>query len=217
MINNQLEGIIDQFNEEIINLGMLVIKALEGSRDALVNLDVELAEKIMDNDKEIDKLDLSIQSKWIEVMVRYQPVAKDLRSLFTDLKICSELERIGDHAAKIAGAVKKLVKHRATSVDDTIIEFCDLTLDSLRSVMKSYAKKDNNRALKIYLEDEQINDFYTDILRKQKNELKEDGSPVSEILDIIFIGKYFERIGDRIVSIARWISYNETSNLSIDI
>lgn len=196
-------------NQDIVELGSRTIQVLEQTKIALTNLDEDLAKKIYDDDDLIDAKEIEISDKCITAIIREQPIAGDLRFLITAMKIGSDLERICDHSAQITKLTRRLLKHNASQLPESVEEMFDITLDMVRRIVKSYATNDVEIAKTVYEDDDRLDKAYKNMVRWIKGKIGENVELVDEFIDYLFITKYFERIGDRTNSIAKWIIYKE--------
>lgn len=194
-------------NQDIVELGSRTIQVLEETKVALTNLDEAMALKIYKDDSFIDAKEIDISDKCMNIIIREQPIASDLRFLLTALKISSDFERICDHSAQIAKQTKRLLKHNAGTLPESVGEMFDATLDLVRRIVKSYATNDVELARQVYEDDDQLDKAYKHMVRWIKSKIGENVELIDEYLDYLFISKYFERIGDRTNSIAKWVIY----------
>ena len=216
MSRKSFDQVLSEINYDVVELGALTIQVLEESKEALQNINVALAKQIIKRDEIIDQKEIEIQEKWMNIIIREQPVASDLRFMVVVLKIITELERICDHGAKISKRVKKLKKRNVEALPESIIEFFDLTIDIVKKVMRSYSDGNVEEAKAVYLEDDVLDNSYKSMIRWLKNEMSSNPDNIKEYLDYVFISKYFERIGDRANAIAKWTIYKETGSTIID-
>lgn len=204
---------LNEVNQDIVELGSKTIQVLEKTKVALTNLDESLAKQIYSDDDYIDAKEIEISDKCISIIIREQPIARDLRFLITALKISSDFERICDHSAQITKLTRKLLKHNAGILPDSIDEMFTITLDMVKRIVKSYATNDVEIAMGVYDDDDQLDKAYKSMVKWIKGKIENNVDKLDEYLDYLFISKYFERIGDRTNSIAKWIIYKEKGTI----
>ncbi|MCI0502229.1 MAG: phosphate signaling complex protein PhoU [Fusobacteria bacterium] len=204
---------LNEVNQDIVELGSKTIQVLEKTKVALTNLDENLAKQIYSDDDYIDAKEIEISDKCISIIIKEQPIARDLRFLITALKISSDFERICDHSAQITKLTRKLLKHNAGILPDSIDEMFTITLDMVKRIVKSYATNDVEIAMGVYDDDDQLDKAYKSMVKWIKGKIENNVDKLDEYLDYLFISKYFERIGDRTNSIAKWIIYKEKGNI----
>lgn len=200
-------------NQDIVELGSRTIQVLEKTKVALTNLDEKLARQIYEEDDFIDAKEIEISEKCMNIIIREQPIARDLRFLLTALKISSDFERICDHSAQITKLTRKLLKHNAGTLPGGIEEMFNTTLDLVRRIVKAYATSDVDIAMGVYDDDDRLDKAYKTMVKWIKSEIKDNIDQVDQYMDYLFISKYFERIGDRTNSIAKWIIYKEKGTI----
>lgn len=204
---------LNEVNQDIVELGSKTIQVLEKTKVALTNLDESLAKQIYSDDDYIDAKEIEISDKCISIIIKEQPIARDLRFLITALKISSDFERICDHSAQITKLTRKLLKHNAGILPDSIDEMFTITLDMVKRIVKSYATNDVEIAMGVYDDDDQLDKAYKSMVKWIKGKIENNVDKLDEYLDYLFISKYFERIGDRTNSIAKWIIYKEKGTI----
>ncbi len=213
MSRGSFDQALTDVNQDIVELGSRTIQVLEKTKLALTNLDEKLARQIYNDDDYIDAKELEISEKCMNIIIREQPIAKDLRFLLTALKISSDFERICDHSAQITKLTRKLLKHNAGTLPGGVEEMFDITMDMVRRIVKAYATNDVDIALGVYGDDDRLDQAYKTMVKWIKSKIENNVDQVDQYIDYLFISKYFERIGDRTNSIAKWIIYKEKGTI----
>jgi phosphate transport system protein len=213
MSRGSFDQALNDVNQEIVELGSRTIQVLEKTKLALTNLDEKLARQIYDEDDLIDAKEIEISEKCMNIIIREQPIARDLRFLLTALKISSDFERICDHSAQITKLTRKLLKHNAGTLPGGVEEMFNTTLDLVRRIVKAYATSDMDIALSVYEDDDRLDQAYKMMVKWIKSKIENNVDQVDQYIDYLFISKYFERIGDRTNSIAKWIIYKEKGTI----
>ncbi|KAF0091553.1 MAG: phosphate transport system protein [Fusobacteria bacterium] len=213
MSRGSFDQALNDVNQEIIELGSRTIQVLEKTKVALTNLDEDLAKQIYDEDDLIDAKEIEISEKCMNIIIREQPIARDLRFLLTALKISSDFERICDHSAQITKLTRKLLKHNAGTLPGGVEEMFNTTLDLVKRIVKAYATSDMDIALGVYEDDDRLDQAYKMMVKWIKSKIENNVDQVDQYIDYLFISKYFERIGDRTNSIAKWIIYKEKGTI----
>ena len=160
----ELQGV----RNDILQMGQMVITAIERSIQALVDLDMELACQVIQGDDAIDELELLLEERCVVLIARQQPLAKDLRILSTGLKISTDLERIGDHAFDIAKIAKRLGEggncHVKPLLD--IPRMAGLATQMLRDALTAYVNMDVELADKVCQADDEVDALYNQLFRE---------------------------------------------------
>ncbi len=199
---------LDLLNKEILKMGVLAEDAIFKSIEALKNRDKKIAETVIGDDVKIDNLELEIDEKCVDLIARYQPVAKDLRFITTGMKINAELERIADIAVDIAQRVlelldkpllkplvdiPKLTTIAQKMVKDAVDAFIRGDCDLAKLVLKTEPEADNLRDL---IQSELVNDY-----------MSKDGNSVPRAVQLFLITRFLERACDHATNIAEDVIY----------
>ena len=204
----ELQGV----RNDILQMGQLVITAIERSIQALVDLDMELACQVIQGDDAIDELELLLEERCVVLIARQQPLAKDLRILSTGLKISTDLERIGDHAFDIAKIAKRLGEggngHIKPLLD--IPRMAGLATQMLRDALTAYVNMDVELADKVCQADDEVDALYNQLFRELLTYMLVDPAVINDATQLIFVARYLERVADHTTNIAEWVIYLQT-------
>ncbi|HIQ39272.1 MAG TPA: phosphate signaling complex protein PhoU [Methanothermococcus okinawensis] len=192
--------------DDVIEMGNICISALEKSTEAFLNYDKELAEKVVKGDDLIDIKEMEIEDKCIKLIALYQPVATDLRTILTIIKIISKLEKIGDCASKIAKITLRsnLNIKRENEIITTMTERLG---EMLKDALQAFKNRDENLARDVYARDKKIDKLYEQLYREMISYIVEDPRNITMATETIFMAKYLERSGDIIASIGDRVVY----------
>lgn len=194
-------------NSQLISMGALCEEAIALASQALSKGDVSLAKKAGSLDDKIDHKERDIESLCLKLLLRQQPVAKDLRLISAALKMITDMERIGDQAEDI-GEIVEFLKGRIPPENLSIVEMERATIKMVTDSVDAYVKKDMELAKSVIMYDDVVDQCFA----KMKNNLIEaiaDNPKDGEFaLDLLMIAKYFERIGDHAVNIAEWVVFS---------
>ena len=177
--------------------------------DALTHFSPETAEDVLRTETKVNQLEVEIDRDIASVVGRRQPTARDLRLLLAMSKSNANLERAGDEAAKIARMVKSIIEAGATRTLPThdLRSSAELALGLLRKALDAFARLDVPTAVRILREDDQIDQAFDGFVRKLITYMMEDPRTISAGLDLLFVAKAIERIGDHAKNIAEFIIY----------
>ena len=204
----ELQGV----RNDIMQMGQLVITAIERSIQALVKLDMELACQVIQGDDAIDELEVLLEERCVVLIARQQPLAKDLRILSTGLKISTDLERIGDHAFDIAKIAKRLGEggngHIKPLLD--IPRMAALATQMLRDALTAYVNMDVELADKVCQADDEVDALYNQLFRELLTYMLADPAVINDATQLIFVARYLERVADHTTNIAEWVIYLQT-------
>jgi phosphate transport system protein len=209
---------LNEITEDVISMGSLAQQSVHDSIEALVEMNSELAEKVIDGDRKIDDYDISIEEKCVILQAEYQPVAKDLRLLHSISIIIMHIERIGDLAVNIAKVVKRLAKGKIIKIEMDIIELLvemgNLVKLELTKALISFKNKDVKLAAKLDKIDDAVDDIQKEVFKKLYSKAKytED---IKFIANVSLASRYLERIGDQSVNIGERVVFFLTGDYKI--
>ena len=208
-MRKNFEKSLDRLNESLIEMGTMVTDAIKHSVKALKDKDVVLAQQVIDNDANINAKEKEVETMAVELLLREQPVASDLRFVTSILKIITDLERIGDQASDIAFLNLKLTK-RNYEVEDlgSVIEMTRIVIAMVEDVIKAHVTGDSELAAEIVRRDLKVNDLYVKVRKEVIHDIKSESFGTKSSLDIFMIAKYLERIGDHADNIGRRVYYS---------
>ena len=199
-------------NRELLNMSSLVEKQIYESMVSLKNYDVEKADKVIKDDDKVDEMQKIIEEQCIKYIASEQPLATDLRRIFTASKIVTDLERMADHAVDICKITKRLggnVKSFKESSDE-LWEMDKKVRDMIKAAIDSYINEDEELAYRICEKDDEIDAFYKSLFATLINAIKVDENLIHKGTQLLFVIKYLERIGDHVTNICEWTIFSKT-------
>jgi len=202
----QFDTELDDVRARLTRMGGLVEEQVRAATHAFVESDAELVEKVIARDAEVDGYEIDIDNICVHVVARRQPTAVDLRMIMSVSKAVTDLERIGDEAKKVAKATRKILERGLSTKMPQIMtvrvmgEECAAML---HEVLNAFVRMDADTALQIVRRDKEIDQHFRAITRELVTYMMEDPRTISTALDIIFIVKSMERIGDHCKNIAK--------------
>lgn len=209
-MRNRFDRQLTQLNNELIEMGNLIEQAIEMAISALVNQDVKLARQAIEFDSEIDRQEKEIENLCLKLLLQQQPVARDLRMISSALKMITDMERIGDHAADISEITILLSREPYIKRMENIQEMAKETTVMVIESVDAFVDKDMEIARKVIARDDVVDKLFSNIkeeLIELINQNKENGEQAT---DLLMIAKYFERIGDHATNIAEWVIFSIT-------
>ncbi|MDO5027015.1 MAG: phosphate signaling complex protein PhoU [Tissierellia bacterium] len=208
-MRKNFEASLDQLNESLITMADMVTESISQSVICLRDKNVELAKKVIANDVDINSKEKEIEAKCVELLLREQPVASDLRFVTSILKMITDLERIGDQAADIAFLNVKLTR-RNYEVEDlgSVIEMAKITKVMVEDAIKAHVTGDSELAVEVVERDEKVDELFTKVRKEVIADIKSESFTAKNSLDIFMISKYLERIGDHAGNIGRRVYFS---------
>ena len=207
-----MERHVDQelksLNQDILKMGAFAEEAIYKSIEALKNRDKKLAKSVIDNDNNVDQLELSIDEKCIDLIARYQPMAKDLRFITTGMKINAELERIADIAVDIAQRTLELIDKPLLKPLVDIPKLTSVAQNMVKMSIDAFIKGDIELAKKVLLSDPEANNL-RNMIQKELTEdyMAKDPSSAPRAVQLLLIARFLERICDHTTNIAEDVIY----------
>lgn len=199
---------LKNLNEEMIQMGILIEENIQKAIEALVQSDVELAKVIMEKDAIIDRKQREIESICFQLLIQQQPVAKDLRAITAAMKMVTDMERIGDHAADISEITIMLSDSTRNENYDTIIKMASEASVMLIQSIDAFTEKNENKAKAVIDHDDVVDELFDRVKAELIELIKNDPKRGEQEVDMLMIAKYLERIGDHATNIAEWVIYS---------
>lgn len=207
--SKQYDAELESVRERVLLMGELVGKQFRLAIDALGNNDVASIDRIIADDRRVNALEVGIDESCTRIIARRQPAAGDLRMVIMIIKTITDLERIGDEAKKIAITAKNLSRNGSLTLPrfDKIKHVANLTLDMLFQSLDAFAKLDISAVAQIVRQDEQVDDEFRAVIRYLVSFMMEDPRTISSALEILFVAKAIERIGDHAKNMSEYVVY----------
>jgi len=208
------EHIIKSYDEElrrldntITQMGGLAESQLAAAIEAVARRDSLVATRAVERDVEIDDLDREVETLVVRLLALRQPMARDLRQIVASLKISADLERIGDYAANVAKrslALSLTPPVRPVYAIPRMGSFCQ---QMVKDILDAYVARDADRALSVWLRDEELDEMYTGLFRELLTYMIEDPRNITACTHLLFMAKNLERIGDLTTNIGETIYF----------
>ena len=211
-IRKQYDTDLESLKKSLTEMGRNSADAVENVLEALCVADADAAAAIVKGDARINNMERDIEHRCMTLLLRQQPVAGDLRRISTAMKVVTDIERIGDHAADIAEIIPHLVtvrKEGDPAVSQAISmgkKAHQMILDALAALMA----EDELAAHKVIAADDAVDYDFNAIKHQLAQEIAEDPGKVDAALDLLMVIKYLERIGDHAVNVAEWVQFVRT-------
>ncbi|MDD5035203.1 MAG: phosphate signaling complex protein PhoU [Methylococcaceae bacterium] len=207
-ISRQYDHELLDIRSRVLTLGGLVEEQLQAAVDALLDFDVEWAQRIIADDYKVNSLEVSIDEECTRILARRQPTARDLRLVIGVIKTINDLERIGDEAKRIARHTVDIASHFPKKNQLTELEHLSQhARDLLREALDAFARMDVDAALRVVQADKHVDREYESIMRQQITYMMEDPRSIPVCLDIMWSARSLERIGDRSCNICDYVVY----------
>jgi phosphate transport system protein len=195
----------DQLNDvkvRLLTMSGEAEAALGLAVEALLERDGEKAREVIRNDRAIDALEVSIEEACINLLALQQPMARDLRTLTSSLKIANDLERVGDHAVNIAQSADRLSRSRPIAPEPELVEMARLARDMLSDALEAFIRGDAASAREICRRDDQVDALHRSVFRILLTHMMEDPHTIGAGMELFLVSRNLERVADLATNIA---------------
>jgi phosphate transport system protein len=210
-LSAQFDAELSGISTRVLEMGGLVESQVAQAIYALTNFSEATAAQVLAREETVNAAEVEIDRDLSRILARRQPTARDLRLLIAISKSIANLERVGDEAARIARTVQRLISAGMSSrlrlpVEDLKFE-SDLAIALLRKALDAFARLDVDKALEVLKQDDQIDQEFEGLMRKLITFMMEDPRTISSSIDLVFVAKAIERVGDHAKNLAEQIIY----------
>jgi len=208
-ISKQFDTELEAIRANVLQMGGLVESQIKSAVESLLNSDVNLMTRVIEDDHRVNAMEVKIDESCSQVIARRQPTAGDLRLVMAVVKTITDLERIGDEAEKIARMAKLLSQKHGLVLPryHEIKHASEIAVDMLRKSLDAFARLDVAMAAQVVRQDDQVDDEFRAIMRYLITFMMEDPRTISTSLEILFVAKAIERIGDHAKNISEYVIY----------
>lgn len=209
-MRNRFDRQLQELNNEMIEMGAMIEAAIEKAVSALVNQDVEKAKEAVKGDDIINHQEKIVENLCLKLLLQQQPVARDLRQISAALKMITDMERIGDHAADISEITILLAGQPYLKKLEHIQEMAKETMQMIVNAVDAFVEKDKEKAIAVMKRDDVVDDLFDKVKKELIRLIHENPDNGEQAADLLMIAKYFERIGDHATNISEWVVFSIT-------
>ena len=199
---------LEQLNQEMLQMGTMVENSIQKAIEALLRQDTTLAQSVMEFDSQVDQKQKEIESICFTLLMQQQPVASDLRVISAALKMVTDMERIGDHAADISEMTLHLAHEPYIKNLEHISKMASETMWMLIQSIEAYVEKDVKKATDVIAHDDIVDELFAQTKQELIELIHKDKNNGEEATDLLMVAKYFERIGDHATNLAEWVIFS---------
>ncbi len=206
--SKQFDTELETVRTRVLQMGGLVEEQIQRAIDALSSGNMDEIERVKQNDHRVNAMEVELDEACSHIIARRQPAAGDLRLIIAVVKTITDLERIGDEAEKIARMAKLI--HEAERLHMPRVDLqhvANLAIAMLRSALDTFARLDSKAAQRVVQQDEAVDSEFRSILRELITFMMEDPRTISRCLEVLFVAKALERIGDHSKNMAEYVIY----------
>ena len=201
-----------QLGMEMTHMGNLIEKNIQDAVQALLSQDTETARRIMAEDELVDQEQKKIENICFQLLIQQQPVARDLRTITAALKMVTDMERIGDHAADISELTIAMAAVPYPLRGENIRKMAGETIVMLLDAVNSYVNKDIEKAHSVIAHDDIVDNYFVKVKADLIEVIRENPEYGEHAADLLLVNKYLERIGDHATNIAEWVIFALNGN-----
>jgi phosphate transport system protein len=206
-MHRHFEDEIAELRTELLYMASLAEKAVEFSINALTHRDAALAQKVIDEDPQINQLEVKIDNMCVELIARLQPMASDLRFIAAAMRINNDLERIGDHAVNIAQHTQELLKEPELKPLIDIPRMATVAQGMVKSALDAFVHGAVQQAIQVCQSDDEVDALEDQVLRELITYMANDPRTISRAIHLIMIAKNLERVADLSTNVAEEVVF----------
>lgn len=207
MATKHFQRELEKIKKMILSLGALVAEHVRMAGNALFDRDLDLSEKLIKSDYEIDEMEVEIEEECLKVMALHQPVAVDLRFLIAVIKINNDLERIGDEAVNIGRRIRTIAKYDDPGFSFDYRRMAEKAHVMLENSLDALVNLDTDLASKVMFQDDELDEMKTQAYKRVKEEMRQHPDNVTTLINYYLVSRHLERIGDHATNIAEEVIY----------
>jgi phosphate transport system protein len=198
---------LQALKEELLTMGGRAEAIVQKSVEALKRRDSRLADEVIADDQMIDRLEVDIDERCVSLLALRQPMAVDLRFITAALKICNDLERVGDHAVNIAQSAQRLAKEPQLKPLVDIPRMADLAAAMLREALDAFVRRDAATARKLVKRDDEVDNLNRQVFRELISYMVEDPRTITRAMELILVARNLERVADLATNVAEEVVF----------
>lgn len=207
---------IERLRALISQMGGLAEHAIGEAMRCLVERDHDAAERVIENDKKLDALEIETERRAVQLIALRAPMAGDLRDVVAALKISGVVERIGDYAKNIAKRVPQIEMSSKIEPLSLLPEMARIATSMVHDVLDAFVERDADAAVRVCARDQAVDDFYDSIFRTLLTHMMENPQSIGQAAHLLFVAKNLERVGDHATNIAEMVYYAATGKHMAD-
>ena len=198
---------LNMLNQEMMHMGSMIEDRIQKAIEALIDGNTKLAKEIMDSDNEVDRAQKLIEGVCFNLLMQQQPVAKDLRVISAAMKMVTDMERIGDHAADISEMTIMMEEISHPKQLEDIKKMASETVLMLIRSIEAYVEKNDDKAQIVMKQDDVVDELFEQVKLELIDFIRANPDDGEQAEDLLMVAKYFERIGDHATNIAEWVEF----------
>jgi phosphate transport system protein len=201
---------LSELKDMLLGMAVNAENSIDLAMEALKGRDMALARKVIEGDDVIDAQERRIETTCLELIARQQPMAADLRFISMILKMVTDIERIADHSSDISEITLRLGEEEPIKPLVDIPRMAEVAREMVHGAIRAFVGNDMEMALAVCRRDDEVDRLFERVVMDLSSMMKANPAVVDRAIDLIFIAKYLERVGDHATNIGEWVAYNIT-------
>lgn len=201
---------LERLQQDLLRMGTIVEEAINHAVKSLKDKDLDLAKRVIDEDRIVDDMQIDIEQRCLGLLALQQPMARDLRTIGTALKIVTDLERMADHAVDIAKVTIRLQGQPYIKPLIDVPRMAEIAQKMVRLALDSYVHRDADLAYNMTKYDDEVDSLYGQVFRELLTYMMEDPSTIRQATHFLFVASHLERVADHATNLGEWIIYMVT-------
>lgn len=204
---------LEELNRDVVKMSITVEEAIDRALTCFKTRDTEMARVIISDDDKINTMQLEIEDRCTVLIATEQPVASDLRSIITVIKLASNLERIGDHAVHLAQTTIRQAKYKyIEKVVGLIPQMGQIGVSMIRDAVDAFVTHNPDKARQTAERDRKIDNLHMELFQALITHMQDNPDSIPQGADFLFINRFMERLGDHVTNMCEWIIFSNTGN-----
>ena len=208
LMRTRFDEQLKALNNEMIQMGSMIENAIQEAVRAFFDKDTELARQIMEHDEAVDQEQKKIENICFQLLIQRQPVARDLRTITAALKMVTDMERIGDHAADISELTIMMADDTEIMNSDDLKKMSAEAVIMLLHAIEAYVERDMDKAREVIAHDDIVDELFIKVKGELIEAIGKNPECGEHAADMLMVNKYLERIGDHATNIAEWVIFS---------
>lgn len=209
-MRNKFDRELQKLHDDLVEMAKFIETTIAKTMSAFKTNDYALAREVNDNDDIADELELKVERRSLRILLSQQPVARDLRTISTALKMISDMERICDQAKNIAGIILRFEGQELIKKPDAILQLSEKCVHMVNRSVEAFLNNDLELAKAVMTMDDEVDAIYHSIHDNVTTLVTQNPNNILQAVDFVMMAKFLERIADHTVNIAEWVEFNIT-------
>jgi phosphate transport system protein len=209
-MRNKFDQELTKLHDDLVLMGTFIETTIDKTMSAFRTNNYTLAREVYDNDDIADELEIKIERRSLRILLSQQPVARDLRTISTALKMITDMERICDQAKSISEIVLRFEGHELIKKPENILQMSEKCVIMVNKSIEAFINSDLVLAKEVQSLDDEVDALFRQIHDSVAGLIMQDSNNIVQAIDFVMIAKYLERIADHAVNISEWVVFNIT-------